>query len=71
MNPMQLLYNINNMNQVETFNYIRYHMEKLQVRNIVEFYENKFQTFIELDQDLQMLNESLQANIKIMKDYLQ
>lgn len=70
MNPMQLLYNINSMNEVECFDYIRYHMEKKLVRSIVEFYENKFQMFVSLDSDLQQLNDSLKANVNIMKDYL-
>lgn len=71
MNPMQVLYTINSMNQVETFNYIRYEMNKSEVRAIVNFYEGKFQSFVDLDTGLLLLNDTLKDNIRIMKEYLQ
>jgi hypothetical protein len=70
MNPMQMMYNLKEMNQVEVFNYIRYQMKPSQVRDILGFYNEELPSFTDLDTNLKTLQTELEPKMQIFTDYL-
>lgn len=71
MNPIQLLLNISEMNQVEAFNYCRYELKGKGTRQAVIFYEKELPNLIEHDSTLEALQGSLEKNMNIFKEYLE
>ncbi|PAV30204.1 hypothetical protein CIL05_06985 [Virgibacillus profundi] len=70
MNPISLLKTIETMSHEEVFNYAFYHLNGTQIRNIINYYDNEFSTFLQYDENLQSLNDNIKDKMQIFRDRL-
>jgi len=67
MNPIQALYSIETMSHEEVYNYCHY-VNKEVAKNIVKYFDGKFQDIKMLSDEMIQLENSIQDKIKIMKE---